>query len=402
MTDTLVKVENVSKKFCRNLKRSLWYGMTDLGNELLGRSSGDSLRTDEFWAVRNVSFEIRRGECLGLIGRNGAGKTTILRMLNGLIKPDRGRIAMRGRVGALIALGAGFNPILSGRENIYVNGAVLGLSRRDIDNRIDEIIEFSEISEFIDAPVQSYSSGMQIRLGFSIASTLEPDVLLLDEVLAVGDTAFRGKCFQRIGEVLRRAAVVFVSHNEAQVNRICDSALFLESGSVDYHGPAAEALRRYRDRRPFSSRSERIVKDQRVSSIHVTELPGRLGWGERLNLRVQIELNDDIAIGLALVHFSLNNEFVANSEVRMLPAGLHLGAGTHVLGTSVGPLHLAHGRYQLSYSLFDDTGKKTIAQLFDIASFEMDGEPGSGLAYLVPMSLEIDAVSVSRRGSVST
>ena len=400
MSDPPVKVENVSKKFCRNLKRSLWYGMADLGNELLGRSSGDGLRPDEFWAVRNVSFELKRGECLGLIGRNGAGKTTILRMLNGLIKPDHGRITMRGRVGALIALGAGFNPILSGRENIYVNGAVLGLGRHEIDRKIDEIIDFSEISEFIDAPVQSYSSGMQVRLGFSIASTLEPDVLLLDEVLAVGDTAFRGKCFQRIGEVLRNSAVIFVSHNEAQVNRICDSALFLESGSVDYHGPAAEALRRYRDKRPCSLQSERVVKDSRVSSIYLAEMPSRLGWGERLNLRIHIESNADIAIGLVLVHFSLDNQFVANSEIRMRPDGLRLGAGTHVLDTSVGPIHLSHGRYEISYSIFDESGKKTVAQLFDTASFEMDGEPGSGLAYLVPMSLQIDADGASLRGSV--
>jgi len=210
--DTLIKVEGVSKKFCRSLKKSLWYGMQDLGNEVRGRRHGGDghLRADEFWAVDNVSFELKRGQCLGLIGRNGAGKTTLLRMLNGLIKPDRGRIEMRGRIGALIALGAGFNPILTGRENIYVNASVLGLNKRYIDKQVDSIVEFSGLNEYIDMPVQSYSSGMTVRLGFSIASTLAPDVLILDEVLAVGDASFRAKCFDRIGKLLKDSAVIFV------------------------------------------------------------------------------------------------------------------------------------------------------------------------------------------------
>src|ERR1700738_2948080 len=159
--DVLVRAEGVSKKFCRDLKTSLWYGVTDTLSDLMGRDgSSHDLRRDEFWALNNVSFELRRGECLGLIGRNGAGKTTLLKMLNGLVKPDSGRIEIRGRIGALIALGAGFNPILTGRENIYVNGAVLGLSRKEIDSKLDDIIDFAEIDKFIDAPVQSYTSGL--------------------------------------------------------------------------------------------------------------------------------------------------------------------------------------------------------------------------------------------------
>ena len=160
--DTLVRVSGVSKKFCLSLKKSLWYGLCDMGRELTGRRRGEhgGLRTKEFWAVNNVSFELKRGECLGLIGRNGAGKTTLLKMLNGLIKPDAGRIEMRGRVGALIALGAGFNPILTGRENIYVNGSVLGLTKKEIGAKLDEIVDFAEIGDFIDTPVQNYSSGM--------------------------------------------------------------------------------------------------------------------------------------------------------------------------------------------------------------------------------------------------
>src|SRR5688572_23720191 len=149
--EVLVKAEGVSKKFCRSLKRSLWYGVKDMAAEVTGGSaSHDRLRSGEFWAVNDVSFELRRGECLGLVGRNGAGKTTLLKMLNGLIKPDKGQIEMRGRIGALIALGAGFNPILTGRENIYVNASILGLTKRETDEKIDDIVDFAEVGEFID------------------------------------------------------------------------------------------------------------------------------------------------------------------------------------------------------------------------------------------------------------
>ena len=202
MTETLIKVENVSKKFCRSLKRSLWYGMKDLGNELTGRRHGGNseLRPEEFWAVKDINFVLKRGECLGLIGRNGAGKTTLLRMLNGLIRPDSGRIEMRGSVGAMIAIGAGMKGILTGRENAYSMAALRGMTRKQAANKIDEIIEFAEIDDAIDAPMQSYSTGMRVRLNFAVASTLDPDVLLLDEVLAVGDTSFRNKCYHRIAE----------------------------------------------------------------------------------------------------------------------------------------------------------------------------------------------------------
>ena len=173
----LIEVEHVSKAFCRDLKRALWYGLKDISGELIGqRRDRSTLRRDEFWALNDVSFQVRRGECLGLIGRNGAGKTSLLRLLNGLVRPDSGQITMRGRIGALIALGAGFNPILTGRENIYINGSVLGLSKREVDAKLDEIIDFAEVREAIDAPVQTYSSGMKVRLGFSVATAMEPDV----------------------------------------------------------------------------------------------------------------------------------------------------------------------------------------------------------------------------------
>src|SRR5690606_7261810 len=177
-----------------------------------------------------------RGECLGLIGHNGAEKSTLLKILNGLINPDAGKVTIKGRVGALIELGAGFNPILSGRENIYNNGAILGFTRKEINEKIEEIIDFAEIREFIDMPVQNYSSGMKVRLGFAVAAHLEPDILIIDEVLAVGDLGFVLKCFKKIDELLPKTAVIFVSHNMPMVSRICNEIILMDHGKVEYQG----------------------------------------------------------------------------------------------------------------------------------------------------------------------
>jgi lipopolysaccharide transport system ATP-binding protein len=248
--DTLIQVEGVSKKFCRDLKRSLWYGVQDLGNELRGRTHAhlDELRPEEFWALRDINFEVKRGECIGLLGRNGAGKSTLLKVLTGLIKPDAGRALTRGRVGALIELGGGFNPILSGRENIYIGGAVLGFSQAEIKKKLDAIIAFSELEEFIDMPVQNYSSGMKVRLGFSVAVNLEPDVLFLDEVLAVGDAGFRIKSYNKMSELLSRCAVVFVSHSMTVVARVCTDVALLKNGHILYSGnDVASGIEQYLD-----------------------------------------------------------------------------------------------------------------------------------------------------------
>jgi lipopolysaccharide transport system ATP-binding protein len=234
--EVLINVEGVSKKFCRDLKRSLYYGVSDITSEFLGKKKQEVLRKDEFWSVNNVSFELKRGECMGLIGHNGAGKSTLLKILNGLIKPDKGKVTMRGRIAALIELGAGFNPILTGRENIYVNGSVLGFSKKEIDQKFDAIVEFSEISDFIDTPVQNYSSGMKVRLGFAVASQLEPDVLLIDEVLAVGDAGFKIKSYNKIAELMQTSAVVFVSHSMPVISRVCNQLTLMDRGVAQNYG----------------------------------------------------------------------------------------------------------------------------------------------------------------------
>ena len=228
--EVLVKVEGLSKKFCKDLKTSLWYGVKDLVSQVSGNKENGTLRPKEFWALKDINFELRRGECLGLIGHNGAGKSTLLKILNSLINPDEGSVTMRGRVGALIELGAGFNPILTGRENIYNNGAVLGFPRKEIDAKVEEIIDFSEIREFIDMPVQNYSSGMKVRLGFAVAAQMEPDVLIIDEVLAVGDIGFTTKCLNKISELTATCAVIFVSHSMPMVGKICTEAILMNIG----------------------------------------------------------------------------------------------------------------------------------------------------------------------------
>jgi len=234
--EVLIKVEGLSKKFSKNLKSSLWYGIKDLVTAIKGNDEERTLRKNEFWALQDINFEVRRGECLGLIGHNGAGKSTLLKILNGLINPDAGKVTMKGRVGALIELGAGFNPILSGRENIYNNGAVLGFSKKEIDAKVAEIIAFAELDEFIDMPVQNYSSGMRVRLGFAVAAQMEPDILLIDEVLAVGDIGFRIKCLNRINNLLNNTAVIFVSHSMPQVSKVSSRILLMDKGKSQYNG----------------------------------------------------------------------------------------------------------------------------------------------------------------------
>lgn len=250
MSKPLIQVENLSKKFCRDLKKSLWYGVVDLGNEIIGRDhgGGGTLRDGEFWAVNAVNFELHPGESLGLIGNNGAGKTSLLRLLNGLIKPDTGSIKIRGQMGALIALGAGYNPILSGRENIYINASILGLRNREIHEKLDDIIEFSELNEFIDAPVQSYSSGMQVRLAFSVAVHLNPDVMLVDEALAVGDARFQKKCFDRIQHMRNQGTgFIVVSHNPYQIESACQKVAVMHRGTMSEVSDSKQALTLYHD-----------------------------------------------------------------------------------------------------------------------------------------------------------
>jgi lipopolysaccharide transport system ATP-binding protein len=224
-------VDGLSKKFSTNLKSSLRYGLTDSFRRVLHLKQSENLRNGEFWALDNVSFSLEEGKSLGLMGLNGSGKTTLLRILNGTYKPDKGSVKLRGNIGSLIAAGAGFSPLLTGRENIYVNGTLLGMKPKEIEDKFDEIVEFSDLGKFIDMPVKNYSSGMSVRLGFAVATISSPRILLVDEVLAVGDLNFQKKCFERINELKANGtSVILVSHSVGAIWSVCDSALVLEQG----------------------------------------------------------------------------------------------------------------------------------------------------------------------------
>lgn len=291
--EVLVKVEGLSKKFCKDLKTSLWYGVKDLMTGIGGSTNERELRPKEFWAVKDINFELRRGECLGLIGHNGAGKSTLLKILNGLINPDAGKVTIKGRVGALIELGAGFNPILSGRENIYNNGAILGFTRQEIDQKLQAIIDFAELEEFIDMPVQHYSSGMKVRLGFAVAAQMEPDVLIIDEVLAVGDLGFVLKCFKIIDRILPKTAVIFVSHSMPMISRMCNQVILMDKGQSKYQGDdVGKAIDLYYTR--FSNSGNNIVFDD--GSIMLEDIT-MLNTEQREGL-YQRYWNDDLTLML--------------------------------------------------------------------------------------------------------
>lgn len=248
-SEVVVEVENVSKKFCRDLKRSLFYGVQDIATELVGgKRNSSKLRSQEFWALKDVSFQLRRGEALGLVGSNGAGKSTLLRIMSGLIKPDTGSVKIKGRLAPLIALGAGFNPILTGRENIYANMSILGLSTKEINEKLQDVVDFAEIWDAIDAPVQTYSSGMAARLGFACAVHIEPDILLIDEVLSVGDIKFKMKCHSKLSKLRENGtAFVLVSHNSHSILNICNSSIYLAKGKLVAAGETEAVIRKYEE-----------------------------------------------------------------------------------------------------------------------------------------------------------
>lgn len=244
----LVTVRNLSKKFCSHFRASLWYGLRDIAAEALPARlrQPQRLRRAEFWSLQDVSFELRRGEALAIIGDNGAGKSTLLKLLNGLIKPDAGTIRILGRVGALIELGVGLDPVLSGRENIFLRAALLGVSQGQVAPLLPAIIDFTGLGEAIEMPVQFYSSGMVSRLAYAVAAHLHPDVLLVDEVLAVGDFDFQRKCIHHMQSYLASGgSIILVSHQPHHIQSVCHRGLVLEKGQLAFSGTATEALDYY-------------------------------------------------------------------------------------------------------------------------------------------------------------
>jgi len=258
MSDTVIKLENLGKKYLIRHQQSERY--TALRDVLTNkfRSFGKRLITlqphsfnlrpsrEEFWALRELSFEVKQGDRLGIIGRNGAGKTTLLKLLSRITEPTTGRISIKGRVASLLEVGTGFHPELTGRENIYLNGAILGMTKNEIRRKFDEIVEFAEIEKFLDTPVKRYSSGMYVRLAFAVAAHLEPEILLVDEVLAVGDAAFQKKCLGKMEDVSKEGrTILFVSHNMPAITRLCSKAIYLRQGRIVKNGDSYQVVSDY-------------------------------------------------------------------------------------------------------------------------------------------------------------
>ncbi|WP_448335270.1 ABC transporter ATP-binding protein [Bellilinea sp.] len=238
----VIRLENVSVRYRTPAERYNTF------KEFAIRWLQGKVRNNSFWALRNVSFEINKGEVFGIIGQNGAGKSTLLKLVSRVMRPTEGRVVVIGRVVPLLELGAGFHPELTGRENIYLNGSILGFSRKEMETKFHRIVEFSELHEFIEAPLRTYSSGMWARLGFAVAIDAEPDILILDEILSVGDEAFQRKCLARIDEFRQQGAtIVLVSHNTHQIEQMCQRAAWLAHGQLQSIGPASEVVRAYRE-----------------------------------------------------------------------------------------------------------------------------------------------------------
>ncbi len=328
MTDIAIKVENLSKRYrigqyvgsgaqYKTLRESLTNAVsaplrrlgdrrrkTEDRSPVSGRRSSNPgppspvagpPSTDRFiWALKDVSFEVKQGEVLGIIGRNGAGKSTLLKVLARITEPTKGRAELNGRVGSLLEVGTGFHPELTGRENIYLSGAILGMARKEIDRKFDEIVDFSGVETYIDTPVKRYSSGMRVRLGFAVAAHLEPEILLIDEVLAVGDAAFQKKCLGKMGAVAGEGrTVLFVSHNMGMINTLCGGCILFESGKIVQEGETSLVISKYLSNLSSAKGIEQSFPEDRTKKIQIRRVAV---MGQGLNAKTQFDVFEQVAV----------------------------------------------------------------------------------------------------------
>ena len=327
MGDTAIRAENLSKRYYIGARQARYKTLRDTLVEsfsapfrraagiLRGQGSGAADLRETIWALKNVSLEIKKGESVGIIGRNGAGKSTLLKILSRITEPTEGYAEIHGRVGSLLEVGTGFHPELTGRENIYLNGAILGMTRRDIDRRFDEIVDFAEVERFIDTPVKHYSSGMYLRLAFAVAAHLEPEILLVDEVLAVGDAAFQKKCLGKMDDVTKGGrTVLFVSHNMAAVRSLCDSSFLLQQGEVIYRGGSEATIVQYlslsEDSKSHTSLN--MLSDDKSVMLEGVALEDHWGRAKR-----SFGVDEDIVVSI---------RFRVNKPIRGLAVGVTLSA----------------------------------------------------------------------------
>jgi ABC-type polysaccharide/polyol phosphate transport system ATPase subunit len=365
--EPIISLEHVSKHFVLQHHRASSFQDAVVGY-LKGKQSGSEV----FYALRDVSFELREGESLGIIGRNGSGKSTILKVISRILEPNSGRVVVHGKVSALIELGAGFHPDLTGRENIFLYGSILGIRRREMARRFDNIVDFSELERFIDTPVKHYSSGMYARLGFAVAINVDPRILIVDEVLSVGDEAFQHKCLERIRELRGRGvSIVLVSHGLDTVSRFCDSVIWLDNGSIYASGAATEVVDAYRVASdvaadvqtisPASVRGERWGDDSvRVTSVELLDKQERqrasFVVGQAMTVRMRYVASDRVerpVFGIAIytadgLHIAGPNSQAAGIDIEEID-------GEGWVDCSIEALPLAPGDYDLSVAIYDNT-----------------------------------------------
>ncbi len=365
--DIMVEFDHVGKRYSRRGRRdSLRDTIPALAGRLVGRRPRQDSRVSEFWALRDVSFEVRHGEALGIIGHNGAGKSTILKLLAGVTAPTCGHALVKGRFAALIELGAGFHPDLTGRENVYLNGSILGLKRSELDRKLESIVDFAGLEQFIDTPVKHYSSGMHARLGFAVAAHVEPEALLIDEVLSVGDFAFQQKCMKRMEQFRREGvAIVFVSHNLNAMASLCSKAILLQTGQVVAAGTPMEVIGAY------TNAAYTVVSDEEATQIfemehgrvthHVrivgADLYNADGYPTRsflsgspavlkVRLRAQRDVYDPI-VGMGVRSQDGAVVYGASSATRPLTIG-HVAGGTEMVASYHLTLNLCQGTYSIN------------------------------------------------------
>jgi ABC-type polysaccharide/polyol phosphate transport system ATPase subunit len=326
----------------------------------------------EFTALQDVSFEIQKGETVGIIGRNGSGKSTLLQLICGILKPTSGEVQVNGRISALLELGAGFNPEFTGRENVYFQGAVLGISKVEMDARFDEIVSFADIGEFIDQPVRTYSSGMYVRLAFAVAVSVEPDVLVVDEALAVGDIAFQRKCFERIRQLLstKQCIVLFVSHDLRQVERFCSRVIFFQNGQVVADGLALDVCQKYYDQMSGDMKNESAQNkkvhakitssgEAELQRVTINDFNGNeiqeIPSGAHLHVRVRFKLlvplrQPEFIIGTQAADLS----YLSSSSTAELDTPLYLEPGEHTVEYLLDQFPLAPGQYFIRFGIRDE------------------------------------------------
>lgn len=366
MSEPVLTVTDLWKKFAPGAKRALAYGVRDMGAELLPfRDRTQGLREGEFWALRAIEFQLARGEALAVVGHNGAGKSTLLKLLYGLLKPDRGEVRVRGRAEAIIELGTGFHPLLTGRENIELGAELHGLAPAEKRRLIDQVVEFADIGEFVDAPMQTYSSGMKTRLSFALSAHLGADLLLVDEVLAVGDMTFQRKCVNLMrGYLANGGSLIFISHSAFQIQTVCERGIVLERGEQIFTGSAVEAISLLFESRPIMvdapARAGAAGDPVEITSMDVAPLSGdRLIAGQpaQITLRYQAAQPLDVLWGFSI--WTQDQWVCVSGEHSRMP--VRIGPGQGELRCVVPAIPLVGGRYLLRGAILDRHSKHPLA-----------------------------------------